>query len=152
MFHAGDAFNIIPQSIELAGTVRAFDPEIQALVNRRIEEIARGIGEAMGCEVKIDVHNTTPAVVNDAGVTAAVLESAQNRMPELTIAQDYQTMGSEDMAFVMQQVPGCYFFVGSANPERGLVYGHHHPRFDIDEMVLPHAAALMAGAVYDLLR
>jgi amidohydrolase len=61
-------------------------------------------------------------------------------------------MGAEDMAFVLEKVPGCYFFVGSANRERGLDYGHHHPKFDFDEAALPRAAALMAGAVEGFLK
>jgi amidohydrolase len=59
---------------------------------------------------------------------------------------DERTMGSEDMALMMDAVPGCYFFVGSADSERGLDYPHHHPRFDFDERVLAQSAALMAQA------
>jgi amidohydrolase len=61
------------------------------------------------------------------------------------------TMGSEDFAFMLEKVPGCFFFVGSANPEKGLDAGHHHPKFDFDEVALPRAAALMAATVADLL-
>ncbi len=61
-------------------------------------------------------------------------------------------MGAEDMAFLLERVPGCFFFVGSANHEKGLDYGHHHPKFDVDEDALPRAAALMATAVADLLK
>ncbi len=63
----------------------------------------------------------------------------------------YLTMGAEDMAFMQELVPGCYFFVGSNNKEKHLDYGHHHPKFDFDERVLPRAAALMAAAASDLL-
>jgi amidohydrolase len=59
-------------------------------------------------------------------------------------------MGSEDMAFMMQTIPGCYLFVGSANPEKGLDAPHHHPRFDFDEEVLPQAVALMTAATLHL--
>jgi metal-dependent amidase/aminoacylase/carboxypeptidase family protein len=59
-------------------------------------------------------------------------------------------MGSEDFAFILEKVPGCFFFVGSANPEKGLDAGHHHPKFDFDEGVLPRAAALMASAIIEL--
>jgi amidohydrolase len=61
-------------------------------------------------------------------------------------------MGAEDMAFMQEKVPGCYFFVGSANKERGLNYGHHHPKFDFDEEALVSGAALMASAAADILR
>ncbi len=62
------------------------------------------------------------------------------------------TMGAEDMAFMQERVPGCYFFVGSNNRDRHLDYGHHHPKFDFDEAALPRAAALMAAAAADMLK
>jgi amidohydrolase len=55
------------------------------------------------------------------------------------------------MSYFMQEVPGCFFFIGSANPEKGLDSAHHHPRFDFDERALPRAAALMASAAVELL-
>jgi amidohydrolase len=61
-------------------------------------------------------------------------------------------MGSEDFAFILEKVPGCFFFIGSANPEKGLDAGHHHPRFDIDEAALPRGAALMAAGTMDMLQ
>jgi amidohydrolase len=60
-------------------------------------------------------------------------------------------MGSEDMAFMMQDIPGCFIFVGSANSDKGLDAPHHHPRFDIDEEALPKGAALMAAAAAEFL-
>ena len=64
----------------------------------------------------------------------------------------YFTMGAEDMAYMQEKVPGCYFFVGSANQERGLNYGHHHPKFDFDERAMITGVALMASAAVDLLK
>jgi amidohydrolase len=61
-------------------------------------------------------------------------------------------MGSEDFAFVLEKVPGCLFFIGSANSEKGLDAGHHHPKFDIDEAALPCGSALMAAAIADMLK
>jgi amidohydrolase len=73
-------------------------------------------------------------------------------LPDFKIQADCMTMGSEDMAFMMQEVPGCYFFVGTANPAKSLGAPHHHPRFDIEEDALPRAAALMAAAAAELLQ
>jgi amidohydrolase len=68
-------------------------------------------------------------------------------LPGVTeVAGDERTMGSEDMAFMMETIPGCYFFIGSSNAERGLNFAHHHPRFDFDERALATGAALMARA------
>lgn len=150
-FHAGDAFNIIPQTAELNGTIRFFAPNVREKVFERFEQVVRGVGGAMGCQVSIDLREITPAVVNDFNVSIDVQKTARKLFPDAEIATSYQTMGSEDMAYMLQKIPGCYFFVGSSNAERGLNYGHHHPKFDIDEAVLPRAAALMAAAAYNLL-
>jgi amidohydrolase len=61
-------------------------------------------------------------------------------------------MGAEDMGYMQEKVPGCYFFIGSANPAKNLNYNHHHPKFDFDEQALIHAVALMATAAADLLK
>jgi amidohydrolase len=90
-------------------------------------------------------------VINDPASAALVSRAAHELLPGHQIDREYRTMVSEDMAFFMQQVPGCYFLVGSANSERGLDFGHHHPRFDFDEQALPWAAALISQAALDLL-
>jgi amidohydrolase len=63
------------------------------------------------------------------------------------IAPQCQTMGGEDMSFFLQEVPGCYFFLGSANPDKGLNYPHHHPRFNFDESVLSMGVEIFARCV-----
>jgi len=81
-----------------------------------------------------------------------VQDAARRVLPQSELSTVNQiTMGSEDFAYFMEKTPACFFFVGSANAERNLNYGHHHPRFDFDEAVLPQAAALMAQAAVDLL-
>jgi len=105
----------------------------------------------MGCQVEIDLKSLTPAVVNNKGVTKVVLATAKELWPQAAIASDYATMGSEDMAFYLKEVPGCFIFIGSANDELGLNAAHHHPRFDIDERVIPMAAGLIAATVENIL-
>lgn len=148
---AGDAFNVIPQTAELSGTIRTFDPAVRQKVLARFEEITSGIGAAMGCKVTTRVQLMTPAVVNDPQVAGVVRQAVQKLLPDAELDVSYQTMVSEDMAFMMASAPACYFMVGSANAEKGLTFGHHHPRFDIDEAVLPRAAAIMAQSALDLL-
>ena len=85
--------------------------------------------------------------------TEQLLRELAKAVPGVTnVVNDERTMGSEDMAEMMEAAPGCYFFVGSADSEKGLDYGHHHPKFDFDEAALPRAAALMAKAVADFLK
>ena len=149
----GEAFNVIPPKVEMSGTIRTFETEVRDIVLQRFNEIVENTANAMGCKVEIDLKRISPAVINDAKVAARVQNAAKNLYPETKIdAGNYLTMGAEDMAFVLEKVPGCYFFVGSANDEKGLNYDHHHPKFDFDEAVLPRAAALMTAGVVELLK
>ena len=149
--HAGTAFNVIPQTAELTGTIRTFDSGVRQRVVERFEQVARGVGEALGCQVEVNVKRMTPALVNDSAIASKVQAIARSVLPESELdTSGYITMGAEDMAFMQEQVAGCYFFVGSANAERHLDYGHHHPKFDFDEQALIRASALMASAVLEV--
>jgi len=150
--NAGTAFNVIPQTAELTGTIRTFDIGVRQRVVERFEQIARGVGEALGCRVDVDVKRMTPALINDHAIASKVQDAARRVLTESDLdTSGYTTMGAEDMAFMQEKVPGCYFFVGSANTERHLDYGHHHPKFDFDEQALIRASALMASAVIEVL-
>ena len=106
----------------------------------------------MECQVDCQVRSISPAVVNDGDVANQVRTAAHQGLPDSQIEANYRTMGAEDMAFMLQKLPGCFFFIGSANTDQGLDAPHHHPRFDFDERALVHAAALMAGAAWDYLQ
>ena len=151
--HSGTAFNVIPQEAKLEGTIRTFDLGVRQKVLERFEQIVRGVAAAMGCQVEMTVKRITPALLNADDITASVQETVRRVLPEADHDNTpYLTMGAEDMAFMQEKVPGCYLFVGSANNERGLNFGHHHPKFDFDEEALVRGAALMASAAADLLK
>lgn len=151
-FHGGHAFNVIPQTAEMTGTIRTFKPEVRERTLKRFEEIATGVAQSMGCTADVQFFNTAPAVVNEAKVTSIVQQAAAKVLTSHHIdTGNMATMGSEDFAFFLNRAPGAFFFVGSANAERGLNQSHHHPKFDIDEAALPQAAALMAQSAIELL-
>ncbi len=151
--HAGDTFNVIPQQAEMTGTIRYFDREVRDLIYARLEQVVRGVAEAMGCQASIDIQDLTPAVVNDPQVTQTVRGAAEFTLPGHKIDErGHFTMGAEDFAYFQQKVPGTYFLVGSNDAGRGLNFGHHHPKFDFDEAVLPRAAGLMAASAVELLK
>jgi amidohydrolase len=152
MLRAGEAFNVIPPQVEMQGTIRTFDPAVRELVVQRLHQVVEQTASALGCQAEVVVKSLTPAVINDPTTAGRVAKVAADLFPGSQIDRHCQTMGSEDMAFMMQQVPGCYFFVGSANDAKGLNASHHHPKFDIDEDVLPQAVALMTAAAYDYLK
>ena len=142
--NAGSAFNIIPQKVEFSGTIRTFKPEVEKTVTDRFTTIIHTIATAMGCTAEITTEKFTHAVINDPALTAMMATVTQAVNPNAQIDKTYQTMGSEDFSFLIQEIPGCFIFVGSANAAKGLDYGHHHPKFNIDEACLPYAAAILA--------
>ena len=151
-FHAGETFNVIPPAVAMTGTIRTFEPAVRALVLERFEKTIHSIAEGMGCQAAIELQILTPATINHFETARRVQAVARRLFPEAVVdTANTITMGSEDFAFILEKVPGCFFFIGSANPEKGLDAGHHHPRFDIDETALPRGAALMAAAITDLL-
>ncbi len=151
--HSGTAFNVIPQTAELTGTIRTFDHDVRAMVLERFQQVIESMARALGCQVQIEVKRVTPALINNASLAARLQETARRVLPTNTLdTSGYLTMGAEDMAFMQERLPGCYFFVGSNNKEKHLDYGHHHPKFDFDEEALPSAAALMAAAATELLQ
>ena len=118
VLHGGEAFNVIPQTVEMKGTIRAFEPEVEQMAFKRLAEICQGIGEAMGCQVEIKIDNLTPAVINDSFGAAAVKRAAENLFPGHNLDERGRfTMGAEDFAFYQKKIPGTFFFVGSTNVE-----------------------------------
>ncbi len=151
--HGGTAFNVIPGEVSVHGTIRTFELAVRAKVVERFEEIVHGVAGALGCQADITVTQVTPALINDLRIAMRVQEAARRVLPNSQLdTASFTTMGAEDMAFFLDRVPGCYFFVGSANRDKGLDYGHHHPKFDVDENAMPRAAALMASAAADFLK
>lgn len=145
--HGGDAFNIIPPQVDLSGTIRTYSPQVREMVLRRVREVIEGVAAACGAEADLDIVPLTPAVINNAGVAEVVRSAAEAVVGPENVFSDVRTMGSEDAAFFMQEAPGCYFFLGSANAERELNAPHHNPRFDFDEDALPLGVAVMMHAL-----
>lgn len=147
-FHSGHAPNVIADMAELAGTVRYFDPRYADFFAPRIEQIVAGICQSQGATYQLDYQALYPPVVNDVAM-AELVRSVALEVVETPagVVPDCHTMGGEDMAFFLQEVPGCYFFLGSANVDQALAYPHHHPRFDFDETVLGLGVEMFARCV-----
>jgi amidohydrolase len=144
--HGGQAFNVIPPQVELNGTIRSFDPEVRQTVLHRLQEIVEGICEAMRVQADLRLIPTCPAVVNDPIVTEVMRTAAEVVLEPENVRSGERTMGSEDAAFYLQEVPGCYMFLGAANAERDQNYPNHNPRFDFNEEALPLGVAILAQA------
>jgi len=150
MFHAGTASNIIPEEAELQGTIRFFSQDMWSLLCERLTRIVVDTAGAAGCAAEIKLTASTPPLVNDVLVASNARSALQKILPEARLLTDYRTMGSEDMAFFLEQIPGVFIFVGSGGAADQNAYPHHHPRFDIDENVLASASALLLQTAYEL--
>lgn len=144
--HGGEAFNVIPSKVTMTGTIRTYEPATRLMVLRRVREIVQGVASACAASAELALTPLTPAVINDAEVAEVVRQAAEVVIGPAQVTSGERTMGSEDAACFMGEVPGCYFFVGAANPGKGLGAPHHNPRFDFDEDALVVGLAVLAQA------
>lgn len=148
------AYNIIPETAVVKGTIRNGSPVVRNHVLKRIEEIAVKTAEMMRGSCTVEIVDGYPALVNDRAVVESFLESAKKLIPPEEIhIMEHGLMGGEDAAFFFEKVPGCYFFLTNYAPcpTDGKVYGAHHPRFCLNEDVFYRGAALFVQAVSDWL-
>jgi amidohydrolase len=147
-FQAGTAQNVIADTARLTGTVRAFDVDACAELPRRIERVVAGVCAALGAEYTFGYEQDTPPTINDPALADAVRLAALEVVgaDRVRTDPDVRTMASEDFGEFLLRVPGCYFFVGARNEERGAIHPHHSPRFDICEDALPVSVDVLERA------
>lgn len=143
----GTANNVLADSVRLHGTLRYFRDEVRERLTAAVTGTFKAL-EAQGATVEVKIGPGYPLVVNDAGVTKVVRRAAEAVAGRDAVLPMERWMGAEDFAFLARKAPGCFVWLGAALPEPR---EHHHPRFDIDESVLPLGAALLAGAATALL-
>ncbi|HEY5635866.1 MAG TPA: M20 aminoacylase family protein [Burkholderiales bacterium] len=144
--HSGEAYNVIPQTARLSGTVRAFSREVMALVERSMKRISKGVAEAFGAQASVDFRVIFAPTVNNvdeaefAAATCVELVGAGNveRNPPLIMA-------SEDFSFMLEKVPGCYFNIGNGAGEGSCEV--HNPAYDFNDDALPLGANVLARIV-----
>ena len=146
--NGGTTNNIIPAEVALTGTVRTFDPAVQALAERRLREIAEETAKAFGASCQVDYMLGYPAVVNDAAMVDFATGVAKRVLGEGCLYPFDPVMGGEDFAFYLQKVPGAFIFLGAGD---GHEFPHHHPAFDIDERALPVGALLNTSLALEFL-
>lgn len=148
--NAGSADNVIPSRVEMAGTIRTLSDETRELVCRRVKELACRVAESFGAEAEVDVKPGYPTLVNDPAITDKAMRVARaNGLTESHVRTMAPIGGGEDFAYYCQKVTGAFVFVGGGNPAKQCDFPHHHPRFNIDEDVLPLGAAFHAGFALD---
>jgi amidohydrolase len=140
-FHGGSADNVIPDSVSLGGTARSFDAATREQTKAAIQQIAAGVAAAHGAQASVDYRFGYDPVVNDSEVASLVARQAE-LVDGVELVDVEPLTGADDMAYLLQQAPGAYFFVGTRSERAGSTWPHHHPRFTIDERSLPHGVEI----------
>lgn len=151
-FHAGTADNVIPGTVEITGTVRSFRPDLREEVPALMERVVRGITSAHGADYTFSYTKGYRPVLNDAAVAERLRACLVDAFGEAVVVDATPTMGGEDFSAYQWRVPGTFFFVGAGNPEQGITYPHHHPRFTVDEAALPMGVKAFVTAAFALNR
>ena len=138
--HAGSVFNVIPDSAFINGTVRTFDPSVQAMVRQRMQQIVDGQAISFGVSATLDYGNGDPATVNDPDCTAfAAAVAAEISSCDANATRE---MGAEDFSYMLQARPGAYLFVGN-----GDTAGLHHPKYDFNDETAAYGASFFARLI-----
>jgi amidohydrolase len=136
----------------MKGTIRTFDGATREGIVRRMTEVVESTARALGGSATIEIKAISPATVNDDRIAQLVRDTAIEVLGAEQVTADQFTMTAEDMSEFLSRVPGCFFFIGSANAEKGLNAPHHNPHFDIDEDVMPMGVATLASAALRYLK
>ncbi len=147
--HGGEAENVIPQRVDLSGTIRYLEPEVQETLHLEIAR-ALGMAEKMGGSYDLQIDIGYPPMLNDPDVVAVMREVGVDLLGVDHVGSDDPHMGAEDFAFYNALAPGAMFNLGCKI--EGDERKHHNPRFDVDEACLPIGAALLAAMTLRLLR
>lgn len=150
-FHAGTAFNVIPNEAYLAGTVRSFAPELRSQVPDQMERVVAALTTAFGGSYQFQYEQGYRPVINDPSLTARLTGLVARTFGEETLLDLRPTMGGEDFSAYQQKAPGVFAFVGAGNVDAGIHFPHHHPRFQIDERALAIGLRYLGVATLDLL-
>lgn len=142
-FISGNAYNVIPNTAKLMGTVRTFDEGVRDMMEEALKEVTHGTCLTAGATANVVYHRGYPAVWNHPEPTRVIEQRAKETLGAENVFHMDPIMGGEDFAYYLQKVPGSFFFIGGGNPEIEAEYPHHHPKFDVDERSM-----LLAGKVF----
>lgn len=142
--HGGEAANVIPQNVTMRLTVRAFNPEIRAMLKQRITDLVQSQAQTMGVQADVDYDWRYPSLINDEASTAFAKQVALDWLGDKGVMPNLAPLtGSEDFSFMLQECPGCYLIVGNGQGEHHHTGGCmvHNPGYDFNDAILPIAAS-----------
>ena len=144
--HAGDAYNVIPQTARLSGTVRAFSKEVMSLVEDRMRVISESTAKAFGASASLDFRSIFHPTINDPAEAEYAAQICNELVGSEAVIRDAPLiMASEDFSFMLEQVPGCYINIGNGDGESACEV--HHPEYDFNDAALPLGSSFFARLV-----
>lgn len=147
----GTTYNVIPGQVELAGTVRTFDPALRARMPELMKRIVGGITAAHGASFTFDWDAGYRPVINDEKASDLLRRAVVRALGADALVEAVPTMGGEDFSAYQEEVPGSFFFIGARNEERGITNPHHHECFDLDERALDSGTRIFVAAAMEML-
>lgn len=139
-FHAGEAYNVIPDRAELSGTVRAFSERVQERIEARLRELCDGIAAAFGVRIEFEYRRGYPPTINSAAEAALCTDVAAALVGAGQVETNARpSMGAEDFAFFLQRKPGAYVWIGNGPGEGGCTL--HNPHYDFNDDIIPVGVA-----------
>lgn len=131
----GDAYNVIPGEVRLAGGIRCFEPALRRELRERLERVASSVAQTFGARATVTFAMGYPPVMNEAGNTSLATRVAASIVGADNVdAASEPSLGSEDFAYMLEQIPGCYLFIGNGDREGGCVI--HNPGYDFNDDIL----------------
>jgi amidohydrolase len=150
-FHGGTAPNIVTDKVELTGTVRVLDENIRSSIRGIMEVYLRDITSSKDGGFELEYTQGYPVTVNNEDMTDLVMRIAAGIIDEANVIQMPPSMASEDMSFYLNEVPGCFFFLGAGSTDPALNQPHHNPCFSIDERALEVGLQMLSSIAIDYL-
>lgn len=144
--------NIIPETVEIMGTFRTFNAYTSELLEQHIRDVSKSVCESMDCHADVKVKHLNIPLINDPEIVNRMRGALMNTVEIENLDKNARTMASEDMSFILEDVPGMFFFIGCRDPKnKTQQYGHHHPKFDWDENAMMIATSVVTTALADFL-
>src|SRR5690606_16110162 len=138
--NAGRAHNVIPEAADIAGTMRALDPQVRAFVKRRLVEVVERTAAAFGATASVSFGFQNPAVVNDPDAITVAAAAAASLVGDANVDTDAEpVLASEDFAVMLERRPGCYVFLGNGGGPGGCAI--HDPSYDFNDEILTLGAS-----------
>ncbi|SOC43064.1 amidohydrolase [Salinicoccus kekensis] len=147
MFNGGHQHNVIPDEVEVGGTIRTFNHETQDVMIRELKKCLEGLVTMTGVSYELDYMKGYPPVVNDHEKTDIIIQASGEVSTVDQVKELQPSLGGEDFSYYLQRVPGTFYFTGVRNSNFRADYPHHHGMFDIDEKGLVNALSVMLRAV-----